>query len=124
MMMRMKLSYHEETLISDDLSSLENGEIQVIGCSHQAVSEATQKAQQSTTGSQSSRSAILANQQKFALPKNRTEVSSVAQIKDDTQGAESPMQTKLEKAIEIILGHTAEVKELDTLRLRAKYNPV
>ena len=40
-----------------------------------------------------------------------------------TQGAESPVQTKLGKAVEIILGHTAEVKELDTLRLRLKSNP-
>ena len=42
---------HEDTLISDYLSSLENGEIQVTACDHQEVSEATQKAIQSRTSS-------------------------------------------------------------------------
>ena len=113
----------EETLISDDLPSLGNGEIQVTACSHQEVSEANQKATQSCTDSQDSPSVTLANQEQCAFARNSTDVTYVAQSKDDTQGAESPVQTKLGKTVEIILGHTAEVKELDTLRLRLKSDP-
>ena len=65
-------------------------------------------------GSEDSPSTTLANQEQFALA-NSNEVTYLAQGKDDTQGAESPMQTKLGKVVEIILGHTAQFKELDTL---------
>lgn len=66
-------------------------------------------------GSEDSPSTTLANQEQCALARNSNEVTYLAQGKDDTQGAESPMQTKLGKAVEIILGHTAQFKELDTL---------
>ena len=79
----------EETLISYDLSSLGNGEIQVTACSHQEVIEATQKAIQSCTDSQDSPPATLANQEQCALARNSTEVTYVAQSKDDTRGRES-----------------------------------
>ena len=48
-------------------------------------------------GNEDSPSTTLASQEQFALARNSNEVTYVAHGKDDTQGAESPMQATIFK---------------------------